>query len=130
MPAMTIAAQVRAASRWRRKTRAISAVSSGAIAIVTSTFATVVSVIATMKAVNITHQHTPEIHNVRPPPRSERNSTAGPRSQGSSSASASTVKALRQNVTSKLRAASRWRVTMPAMLHISVTRIIVTTARR
>ncbi len=31
---------------------------------------------------------------------------------------------LRQNVTSKLRAASRWRVTTPAMLHSRVTRTI------
>ena len=36
---------------------------------------------------------------------------------------------LRQNVTSKLRAASRCRVTTPAMLHISVTSTISSTAR-
>ena len=40
------------------------------------------------------------------------------------SGSASALNRLRQNVTSKLRAASRWRVTTPAMLHISVTQII------
>lgn len=39
------------------------------------------------------------------------------------------VEKLRQNVTSKLCAESRWRVTTPAMLHNSVTRIINKTAR-
>jgi len=45
-------------------------------------------------------------------------------------ASASALNRLRQKVTSKLRAASRWRVTTPAMLHISVTSTISATARR
>ena len=40
-----------------------------------------------------------------------------------------TVKKLRQKVTSKLRACSRWRVTTPAMDHSSVIRSINTTAR-
>ena len=64
--------------------------SSGAIAIVTSTLATVVIVIATMNAVNITHQHTPEIHSVRigaeQGPRSA--ATAAPRAQQHASATA------------------------------------------
>ena len=48
--------------RWPMKMRATSAVRSGPSAIVTSTLATLVSVSATMKAVNITLQHRPESH--------------------------------------------------------------------
>ena len=129
-PASAIAAQVRAASRCPSATRATSAVNSGAIAIVTSTLATVVSVIATMKAVYITAQQTPDDHSTRPPSRTERTSAAGPRSAPSSTTSAAALKRLRQKVTSKLRAASRWRVTTPAMLHIRATRTIRNTARR
>ena len=50
------------------KTRAINAVRNGPTDIVTSTLATLVSVSATMKAVNITLQHTPEIHKAGLPP--------------------------------------------------------------
>ena len=110
--------------------QATSAVSSGATAIVTSTLATVVSVSASMKAVYITHQHSPDTHSARPPLRSACQSSAGPRSQDNSSTSARALKPLRQKVTSKLRAASRWRVTTPAMLHISVASTISQTARR
>jgi hypothetical protein len=39
------------------------------------------------------------------------------------------LKALRQNVTSKSRAASRCRLTTPAVLHSSVTSTISATAR-
>ena len=100
---------------------------SGAIAKVTSTLATVVSVMATMKAVNITAQHTPETHSGQRPRSTSRHQPA-PRIAVSATVSASTVNALRQNVTSKARAASRWRVTTPAMLHISVTGTIKQTA--
>jgi hypothetical protein len=92
------------------------------MAIVTSTLATEVSVSAIMKAVNITLQQRPESHSARPPPRSVAARTAIPRSQPSNTTSASALKALRQNVTSKPRAASRCRDTTPAMLHISAGR--------
>ena len=52
--------------------RANTAVSSGLIDIVTSTLATRVIVSATMKAVNITLQHRPDIHTTR----GERSSSA------------------------------------------------------
>ena len=58
---------MRAGRRWPSAKRATRAVTSGAIAIVTSTLATVVIVIATMKAVNITDQQTPESQSVAPP---------------------------------------------------------------
>jgi hypothetical protein len=48
-------------------TRAATAVSKGASAIVTSTLATVVRVMATMKKVNMPHQHKPDIHRAAPP---------------------------------------------------------------
>ena len=129
-PASSTAPQVRGASRWPRVIRADKAVSSGAIDIVTNTLATVVSVSATMKAVYMTHQHSPDTHSARPPVRSDSHSAAGPRSHDSSTTSASALKPLRQKVTSKLRAASRCRVTTPAMLHISVASTISHTARR
>ena len=110
------------------KMRAIRAVSKGPIAMVTSTLATLVSVSATMKAVNITLQHRPESQkrgcrhgaSGRRPPR--------PCNNGRITSSDSAVKKLRQNVTSKLRACSRWRVTTPAVDHISVTATMSTTA--
>ena len=68
-----MAPQVRGAIRSPMKTRASSAVNSGPSAIVTSTFATLVSVSATMKAVNITLQHTPETHSADRPCRIFRN---------------------------------------------------------
>ncbi len=129
-PANSTAPQVRGASRWPSATRASKAVSSGAIDIVTSTLATVVSVSATMKAVNMTLQHSADTHRARPPLRSETHKAAGPRSHDSSTTSASALKPLRQNVISKLRAASSWRVTTPAMLHIRAAAIIARTARR
>ncbi len=63
-PATTIAAQVRTGRRWPSARRATSAVSNGASAIVIRTLATVVIVIATMKAVNMTDQHRPESQSV------------------------------------------------------------------
>ena len=53
--------------RWPKKIRAIKAVNSGPKAMVTSTLDTEVSVSATMKAVNITHQHKPDSQSNRPP---------------------------------------------------------------
>ena len=123
-----IAAQVRAGSRWCKKKRDSSAVNSGAVAITTSTFATVVIVIATMKAVNITLQHTPDNHRGQPPWRILEKTTR-PWKKGRITSSDSTVKKLRQKVTSKLRACSRWRVTTPAMDHMSVAATIRKTAR-
>ena len=100
---------------------------SGPTANVTSTLATVVSVIATMKAVNITAQHSPEAHTGQRARRSSLHHCA-PRIGDRPIDSAPIVNALRQNVTSKLSAPCRWRVTTPAMLHISVTRTIRRTA--
>ena len=51
-----IATQVRSGSLWCRKTRAKSAVISGLSAMVTSTLATVVSVMASMNDVNMIDQ--------------------------------------------------------------------------
>ena len=129
MPATTIAAQVRGGRRWPTTTRATSAVRSGAIAIVTSTLATVVIVIATMKAVNITAQQTPDSQSVGSALRSVRPSEAGPRRRASRTTSASALKTLRQNVASKPLTAPSWRVTTPAMLQSSVATTIAATAR-
>ncbi len=128
-PASAIAAQVRAASRCCSAKRAMSAVNSGASAIVTSTLATVVNDRASMKAVNITAQQMPDSHSARPPLYSDRPSATGPRITPSNTISASALKALRQNVSSKPCALSSQRVTTPAMLHISVARTISATAR-
>src|SRR5688500_17521717 len=98
-------------------TRASKAVSNGPTAIVTSTLATLVSVRANMKAVNITLQHNPDTHSDRPPRRNLAK-TSLPWKYGRITSSDTTVKKLRQKVTSKLRAASRWRVITPAMDHI------------
>ena len=119
-PATTIADQVRSGRRWPRTTRATSAVSSGAIAIVTSTLATVVIVIATMNAVNITAQQAPEIQSVGSALSSVLRSAAAPRRRASRTTRAAALKALRQKVASNPLAASRWRVTTPAMLQSSV----------
>ena len=79
-----------------------------------STLATVVKVSASMKAVNMTDQHTPESHSVR-----ERNSL--PRQTLPRLASVrpmsrlSALKKLRQNVTSKPCACVICRDTMPAI---------------
>ena len=91
--------------RCPMKMRATSAVNSGPMARVTSTLATVVSVSATMKAVNITLQQKPLIQKARPP-RRMRPKTAVPCTSGRMTSSDSAVKRLRQNVTSKLRACS------------------------
>ena len=82
------------------------AVSSGPAASVTSTLATVVRVRATMKAVNITDQHRPDSHNM-PPARRILVHTSAPCHHGRITARLSAVKALRQNVISNARAASR-----------------------
>src|SRR5687767_1894254 len=110
------------------KSRAASAVSNGPSAMVTSTLATLVSVSATMKAVNITHQQSPEIQSARPPVRIFA-STARPCHAGRITSRAASVKKLRQKVISKLRACSRCRVTTPAVAHIRVTATISQTAR-
>src|SRR3954468_14925984 len=97
-PATTIAAQVRTGSLWRSAMRATSAVRSGAIAIVTSTLATVVIVIATMNAVNITAQQAPEIQSVGSALKSVARSAAAPRRRASRTTSAAALKTLRQKV--------------------------------
>lgn len=142
-PAATMASQVRSASRWPSTARATSAVNSGPTDMMMSTLATVVKVSASMKAVNITLQQTPEIQNAL-----ERASTpqwrssipcpgssaicpaarSAARHQGRITSSDSVVKALRQNVTSKRAADSSWRETTPAIDHIRVTTIIMNTA--
>ena len=126
-PAAAIASQVRSAIRWPMKMRAATAVMNGPSASVISTLATVVSVRATMNAVNITLQQTPDIQSAMPPARIFEN-TARPLKSGRMTSSDSAVKKLRQKVTSKLLAASSWRVTTPAMDHINVMRIISATA--
>ena len=128
MPAITMAIQVRRGSLWPSKARANSAVTSGPSAMMTRTLATLVSVSAIMKAVNITDQQTPEIQTMRGERRMLRQ-TDGPRRNVRMTVIASALKKLRQKVTSKLCAESRWRVTTPAMLQSSVTRIISETAR-
>ena len=60
IPASTMAIQVRAANWWCKNTRVNKAVSKGPTAMVINTLATAVNVRATMKAVNMTLQHTPE----------------------------------------------------------------------
>ncbi len=91
----------------------------------------VVSVSATMKAVNITAQQTPDTHSARPPVRSVRHSAAGPRIQPRirTSARASEGAAPEGDLEAR-RALSSWRVTTPAMLHISAAATIIQTARR
>jgi hypothetical protein len=59
-----------------------------------------------MKAVNITHQQAPESQNIRLRQGKVEN-TRGPRHKGKITSSESTVKKLRQKVTSKLRACSK-----------------------
>jgi hypothetical protein len=83
---------------------------------------------ACMKAVNITHQQAPESHSMRPPSRTLAK-TSRPLTTGRITHSESTVNRLRQKVTSKLRANSRWRVTTPAVAHIIVTATMTRTAR-
>jgi hypothetical protein len=126
-PATTIAPQVRAGSLWPMKTREMRAVNRGPSAMVTSTLATVVSVSATMKAVNITLQHTPESQKYGLFQCMSRN-TVRPCHSGKITSSDTMVKKLRQKVTSKLLACSSWRVTTPAMDHIRVTATISHTA--
>ena len=75
---------------------------SGAIAIVTSTLATVVIVIATMKAVNITDQQAPESQSVAPPLRKVWPSVAPAAQPGEQDhAAPAALKKLRQKVASK-----------------------------
>ena len=105
-PATAIATQVRRGKRCLRNSLANKAVSSGAIDIVISTVATVVNMIATMKFVYITVQNRPDAHNAQPPRRMSAHSL-GPRMASKAIVNASALNALRQNVTSKLRAASR-----------------------
>jgi hypothetical protein len=82
--------------------RASRAVSSGATLIVISTLATVVSVNASMKQVNITHHITPEIHSGRPPAQQARRVAAvrdgvvhGQREAGEEAAPEGDLEALR-----------------------------------
>ena len=104
-------AQVRAGSRWPSAARATSAVSSGASAIVTSTLATVVSV---MRHHEGGEHHAPAQARTATARarRGARGATGRPARAATTAAatSASALKALRQKVTSKLRAASSWRV--------------------
>ena len=78
----------------------------GPMAIVTRTLATLVKVSATMNAVNMTHQHTPEIQKARPPWATFLN-TARPWKNGKITNSDRAVNSARQKVISKLRADSR-----------------------
>ena len=66
MPATAMANQVRSAIWWPITTRDTPAVKNGPMARVTNTLATVVKLNASMKAVNITPQHTPDHHMADP----------------------------------------------------------------
>ena len=84
-----------------------------------STLATVVMVSASMKAVNMTDQHTPDSHSVRE--RNTLNRHTLPRvASVKPKAKLMTVKKLRQNVTSKPCAWVIWRETIPAIDHNKV----------
>ena len=70
----------------------------------------------------------PEIHTVRGKVRKLRQNAA-PRMIVMVMDKESSMNELRQKATSKLRAASRWRVTTPAVLHMKATNTINNTAR-
>lgn len=125
-PATPIAPQVCNCRRWPVTTRDNNAVRSGPTASVTSTLATVVNVKASMKAVNITLQHTPDNHSADHAWRMRAN-TARPCHVGNKTSKDTPVKKLRQKVTSKLRADASCRVTTPAVDHISATRTMRST---
>ena len=128
-PAMTMAIQVRGNTRWPSMKRASKAVNKGPRLMVMSTLATVVSVKATMKQVNITLHITPEIHNGLPPVVRMRGASR-PCSVTKYAARDKARKKLRQKVISKACAESSMRVMNPAMLHIKVTASMPATARR
>jgi hypothetical protein len=94
---------------------------------VINTLATAVRVKAIMKAVNMMLQHTPESQKYGLRQGSLRQ-TEGPCQTVMITTKPNTVKALRQKVTSKPRALSRWRETTPAIDHIAVTSTIKATA--
>ena len=98
-PATTIANHVCSAKRLPPTKRDINAVKMGPMAMVMSTLATVVMVRASMKAVNITDQHTPESQKVLS--RQGRFINWRPLSKGNNMLSESKVKKLRQKVISK-----------------------------
>ena len=93
-------------------------------------FAVVVNVSAIMKQVNITAHISPEIAPPLPLARTYPTVPARPRAYTNQTISVSAQKKLRQNVTSKLLALSRWRVKTPAMLHKNVAPIMSRMARR
>jgi hypothetical protein len=103
------------------------AVNNGPTAMVIKTLATAVSVRATMKAVNMTHQHKPDSQKYRLR-QGKRDHTPLPCHKGKMIKRDTTVKKLRQKVTSKLRASSKCRVTTPAMDHRTVQPTMVQTA--
>ncbi|EWS65665.1 hypothetical protein Y695_01069 [Hydrogenophaga sp. T4] len=142
-PAATMAIQVRNGRRWPMAKRASSAVNKGPTDMMISTLATLVKVSASMKAVNITLQQTPETQKAReagstPQWRSRLPCPAGApstpearsaaRQTGKMTSKDSAVNALRQKVTSKRAADSSWRDTTPAIDHMRVTAIIMNTA--
>ena len=130
MPASAtrIASQVRGAICWRRKIQARNAVSKGETLITISVLATVVMVSAIMKQQNITHHISPETRPGLPSRRST--ASAWPRCcQASAAATNRAANTLRQKVTSKPCAFSRWRVSTPAMLHKVAAHTISRTAR-
>jgi hypothetical protein len=74
------------------------------------------------------HQQSPEIQNKRSAWR-KLVKISRPLKTGKMTNNDSSVKKLRQKVTSKLLAASRWRVTTPAVDHKKATSTMTTTAR-
>ena len=126
-PAKTMASHVRIAMGWPINQRAIKAVNKGPTEVVTNTCATDVSDSATMKAVNITAQHRPDIQSARGAKRRSAKAL-GPRNPGSMTASDSKVKKLRQNVISRPRANSICLDATPATDQSRVTKTINHTA--
>ena len=126
-PASPIDSQVAPGRRRLRKQREKIAAMSGPTDMATSTLATVVSIIATMKAVYIVAQHRPDNQSVQLPCRKSFQN-ALPRRQDRAMSKVSELARLRQKVTSKLCAASRCRVTTPAILQSTVDITISVTA--
>jgi len=87
---------------------------------VINTLATAVKVNATMNAVNMMAQHTPE-NQKKVLRQGIRLKTDAPCQRGKMTSRDTTVKKLRQKVISKLLALSNWRVTTPAIDHRAVT---------
>ena len=127
--AAATASHVRLGKRCLSTMRPSTAVSKGPTASSTNTWATLVMSKASIKAVNMTDQHTPEIQkdldcqvtphhcSTAPCPLHRLELPSSQRTKGSKSTSDTPAKKLRQKVTSNPSALSSWRVTTPAVPH-------------